>query len=59
MDAADYVEYKAGSLPLILGVPHDGTLKPDSIPDRDADNYLLQIGCTDPTKAERVSMSWV
>ena len=30
----DYVEYHPGSLPIIISVPHDGSLTPDNIPDR-------------------------
>ncbi len=31
---ADYIEYIAGNLPLILSVPHGGNLEPSEIPDR-------------------------
>jgi Secretion system C-terminal sorting domain len=30
----NYVEYRAGSLPIIISAPHDGTLEPTDIPDR-------------------------
>lgn len=30
----DYVEYHAGSIPLIIGAPHGGSLTPSEIPDR-------------------------
>jgi len=29
-----YVEYRPGTLPLVISVPHDGTLRPTEIPDR-------------------------
>jgi len=32
--AANYIEYLAGDMPLIISVPHGGTLRPDSVPDR-------------------------
>jgi len=37
----DWVEYVPGSLPLVIGVPHGGQLKPDFIPDRTS-------GCIEP-----------
>ncbi|MBL9189627.1 MAG: N-formylglutamate amidohydrolase [Opitutaceae bacterium] len=33
-DAARYVEYVAGDLPIVLTAPHGGRLKPDAIPNR-------------------------
>ena len=30
----DYIEYKAGSLPIIISAPHGGSILPDNIPDR-------------------------
>merc|ERR1711894_771197 len=35
-----YIEYQPGALNVILSVPHGGTLKPDSIPDRDAGYFI-------------------
>ena len=35
-----YVEYRPGTLNVILSAPHGGSLRPDSIPDR-------SIGCWD------------
>lgn len=36
----DYIEYRPGTLPLIISVPHGGYLTPDEIEDRDCE------GCT-------------
>ena len=33
-DALGYVEYLVGNTPIIITVPHDGTLSPSSIADR-------------------------
>lgn len=33
IDSTGYVEYRAGNLPIIISVPHGGTLEPSSIPD--------------------------
>ena len=30
----DYVKYFEGNIPLIISVPHGGTLRPDLVPDR-------------------------
>ncbi|MEK9500524.1 hypothetical protein [Gaopeijia maritima] len=34
MGRNDYVEYRAGTLPLVLSAPHGGTMEPAEIPDR-------------------------
>lgn len=34
-DSTGYVEYRAGNLPIVMSVPHGGSLMPNSIPDRD------------------------
>lgn len=41
----DYIEYRAGNLPIIIVAPHAGTLLPDELPDihdRGADNGTLE-----------------
>ena len=30
----EYVEYLPGSLPVVIGAPHGGSLKPEDMPDR-------------------------
>lgn len=40
----DYVEYHAGTLPLILTVPHDGSMQPEEIPER-VDGCCASGGC--------------
>ena len=34
----NYVEYRAGNAPLLLAAPHDGTLRPATLPDRTCPN---------------------
>ena len=36
--AQGYTEYRRGSIPIIISVPHGGLLSPDSIPDRTCNN---------------------
>lgn len=38
-DSTNYVEYRAGNLPIIISAPHGGSLEPNSIPDR------MCVGC--------------
>ncbi|TVR79889.1 MAG: T9SS C-terminal target domain-containing protein [Chitinophagaceae bacterium] len=47
----DYIEYRAGNMPLIIAVPHGGYENPESIPDRTCnspvyvrDAYTLELG---------------
>jgi hypothetical protein len=34
----NYIEYHKGTLPIIISVPHDGSMSPSSIPDRTCNN---------------------
>lgn len=43
---SNYVEYLAGDLPLIISVPHGGTLAPASLPDR-ASGEFTSDACTE------------
>lgn len=36
---SDYVEYQAGNCPIVVTAPHGGSLRPDSIPDRENGTY--------------------
>jgi N-formylglutamate amidohydrolase len=38
--AADYVDFKAGNIPLVISVPHGGILKPSIIPNRTCNNAV-------------------
>jgi N-formylglutamate amidohydrolase len=44
-----YVEYRAGTLPLIISAPHGGDLAPASVPDRRAGLMNADIGTIDLT----------
>lgn len=59
--ASDYVEYRAGDLPLIITAPHGGTLQPASVPVRsgpgivtvrDSNTDLLAADIADAVYAE-------
>ncbi len=46
-----YIEYRPGTMPLIISVPHGGELQPGEIPDRDCDGcvyvndaYTVELG---------------
>lgn len=50
------VEYLAGNLPIIIGVPHGGTSQPSEIPDRDkgCNELITQIN-----DAATIELAWV
>ena len=54
MDGAGYIEYHAGTLPLILAAPHGGILQPTSIPNRDPESYLPKEGGADTEIVKQV-----
>lgn len=51
MGTKDYVEFVEGNMPLVISIPHDGTLRPEDIPERTCTNcsknqgiYTIEIG---------------
>tara|TARA_B100000029_G_C17567848_1_gene955631 strand:- start:983 stop:1951 length:969 start_codon:yes stop_codon:yes gene_type:complete len=42
-DSLGHIEYRAGNTPIIITVPHDGTLNPSSIPDRTYGTMIRDI----------------
>lgn len=53
-DSTQFVEYRAGNLPIILSAPHGGGLRPDSIPDRDCEDCVTARDSWTQTIAEGV-----
>lgn len=53
-DSTQFVEYRAGNLPIILSAPHGGGLRPDSIPDRACDDCVTSRDSWTQTIAEGV-----
>lgn len=53
-DSTQFVEYRAGNLPIILSAPHGGGLRPDSIPDRQCDDCVTTRDSWTQTIAEGV-----
>jgi hypothetical protein len=53
-----YVEYHKGNLPIVISVPHDGSLTPDSIPDRVCNSPTIarDINTIDIAKMTRDSL---
>lgn len=48
-DSTNYVEYRAGNLPIIISAPHGGNLEPSSIPDRNCPSCItVQDAYTKP-----------
>jgi hypothetical protein len=41
--ANQYTEYHPGNLPLVISVPHGGSLSPASIPDRTCNNAVADM----------------
>jgi len=39
-DDNEYIEYRAGNMPIIILAPHGGYLEPDNIPDRDCEGCV-------------------
>ncbi len=51
MGTGNYIEYIPGNMPLVISIPHDGDLKPESIPERpcincakNRDIFTIEIG---------------
>jgi hypothetical protein len=53
----NYVEYRPGSLPLVISVPHGGSLTPSSIPDRTCNNPVLVTDANTIELAESIDSS--
>jgi hypothetical protein len=51
----NYVEYRAGTLPIIISAPHDGTLEPTDIPDRTCANCTIARDLSTKPLAEAMS----
>lgn len=55
--ANDFIEYRAGNLPIILSAPHGGELRPDEIPDRDCSGCIYGRDSYTQELAREVSAS--
>lgn len=53
----NYTEYIYGSLPVIIGAPHDGTLTPSNIPDRNDTTCGTAITTARDLNAKRIARS--
>jgi hypothetical protein len=51
----NYVEYRAGALPIIISAPHDGSLEPADIPDRTCTNCTIARDLSTKLLAENMS----
>lgn len=53
----NYVEYHKGTLPIVISVPHGGTLTPNSIPDRTCNSPVLVTDANTIALAQNISTS--
>jgi hypothetical protein len=54
-----YTEYQIGNLPLIISVPHGGTLNPDSIPNRNCPNAVWTTDAYTVELARNIQLAFI